>query len=107
MERCIIVFCTVPSPDVGIKIAEDLVSKEYAACVNIIPGLMSVYRWKGNVCRDNELLLVIKSRGSLFDAISSRIKAMHPYEVPEIICYDISGGSEPYMEWLLRNTIRL
>jgi periplasmic divalent cation tolerance protein len=86
------------------KIAEDLVSGECAACVNIVPGLTSVYRWKGNICKDNELLLVIKSRGSLFDIISSRIKAIHPYEVPEIICYDISGGSEPYLLWLVDST---
>ncbi|MBP7734951.1 MAG: divalent-cation tolerance protein CutA [Spirochaetes bacterium] len=86
------------------KIAGDLVSGGYAACVNIVPGLTSVYRWKGDICKDNELLLVIKSRGSLFDAISSRIKAMHPYEVPEIICYDITGGSEPYIQWLIDST---
>lgn len=94
----------MPSPDVGMKIAEDLVSLKYAACANIIPGIKSVYRWKGDICKDDELLLVIKSRGSLFDAISSRIKAKHPYEVPEIICYDISGGSEPYLQWLEEST---
>jgi periplasmic divalent cation tolerance protein len=86
------------------KIADDLVSGEYAACVNLIPGLTSIYRWKGDICRDNELLLIIKSRKQLFDAISSRIKAIHPYEVPEIIYYDISGGNETYLRWLSEST---
>jgi periplasmic divalent cation tolerance protein len=86
------------------EIANDLVSGKYAACVNIIPGLTSVYRWKGDICNDSELLLIIKSRKSLFDEISSRIKVFHPYEVPEIIYYSISGGSEPYLQWLSDST---
>ncbi len=104
MESCIIVLCTVPSRETGMEIADDLVTGEYAACVNIIPGLTSIYRWKGDICKDNELLLIIKSRKSLFDTISSRIKALHPYEVPEIIYYDISGGNEPYIQWLFQST---
>lgn len=88
------------------KIADDLISGEYAACVNIVPGLTSIYRWKGDICKDNELLLIIKSRKSIFNDICSRIKALHPYEVPEIISYDISGGSESYLQWLLDSTGR-
>lgn len=104
METCIIVLCTVPSHEIGMKIANDLVSGNYAACVNIVPGLTSIYRWKGNICSDNELLLIIKSRISLFDDICSVIKGHHPYEVPEIIYYTIAGGSEPYLQWLLSGT---
>jgi len=88
------------------KIADDLISGEYAACVNIVPGLTSIYRWKGDIYKDNELLLIIKSRKSIFNDICSRIKALHPYEVPEIISYDISGGSESYLQWLLDSTGR-
>ena len=85
-------------------IAENLVSGGYAACVNIIPGLTSMYRWKGDICRDDELLLIIKSRKRLFDDICSRIKELHPYEVPEILSFDISGGSESYLQWLADST---
>jgi periplasmic divalent cation tolerance protein len=106
VESFIIIFCTVPSQEAGMKIADDLISGEYAACVNIVPGLTSIYRWKGDICKDNELLLIIKSRKSLFNDICSRIKALHPYEVPEIISYDISGGSESYLQWLLDSTGR-
>ena len=85
-------------------IADDLVSGKYAACVNIVPGLTSMYRWKGDICRDDELLLIIKSRKRLFDDICSRIKELHPYEVPEILSCDISGGSESYLQWLADST---
>ena len=104
MDSYIIVFCTVPSHEVGMKIANDLVSGKYAACVNIVPGLTSVYRWKGDICNDNELLLIIKSRKTLFDDICSRIKVLHPYEVPEVIYYTISGGNNLYLQWLSENT---
>lgn len=104
MEPCIIIFCTVPSHDIGMKIADDLVSGKYAACVNILPGLTSIYRWKGDICNEKELLLIIKSRKTLFDDICVRIKALHPYEVPEIIYYSLDGGSDPYLQWLSAST---
>jgi periplasmic divalent cation tolerance protein len=104
LDRYIIVYCTVPSTEIGIKIANDLVESHSAACVNIIPGLTSIYRWKGEICRDNEQLLIIKSRNSLFEKIQERIKALHPYEVPEIISYDIAEGSDRYFAWISENT---
>jgi len=98
------VYCTVPSLEIGTKIADDLVAGEYAACVTIIPGITSIYRWKGDICRDNELLLIIKSRKTLFEKIHDRIRALHPYEVPEIISCAISNGSEPYLKWISEST---
>ncbi len=86
------------------KIADHLVGGEHAACVNVIPGLTSVYRWKGAVCSEEELLLIIKTRKQLFDAVCGRIRALHPYEVPEILSLDISEGSEPYLKWILDST---
>ena len=86
-------------------IAEDLVSSRYAACVNILPGITSVYRWKGDVCHDGEFLLVIKSRSTLFKTIRDRITAIHPYEVPEIISCRISEASEKYLDWMAENTL--
>jgi periplasmic divalent cation tolerance protein len=86
-------------------IAEDLVSGRYAACVNIVPGITSVYRWKDDVCHENEFLLVIKSRNSLFKTIRDRISALHPYEVPEIISCNISEASDKYLNWMAENTL--
>src|SRR4030042_5339133 len=96
----IVIYCTVPNQEVGMNIAEDLVAGRYAACVNVSPGITSVYRWKGDICRDNEHLLIIKSRETLFDKICERIRSMHPYEVPEIISFNISRGSDQYLKWI-------
>ena len=100
MEDYCVIFCTVPSQEIGMIIAEDLVSGRYAACVNIVPGITSIYRWKGDICRDNEFLLIIKSRHALFSVIRDRILALHPYEVPEVISYHISDASEQYLKWI-------
>ena len=89
------------------KIADDLVKGRSAACVNIVPGITSVYRWKGDVCTDNELLLIIKSRKALFAEIQDRIRALHPYELPEIISCELSDGSEPYLNWITDSTLPL
>jgi periplasmic divalent cation tolerance protein len=104
VEEYSVIFCTVPSQEIGMIIAEDLVSTRYAACVNIVPGITSVYRWKGDVCHDSEFLLVIKSRTALFKTIRDRITALHPYEVPEIISCRMSEVSEKYLNWMAENT---
>lgn len=88
-------------------IAEDLVSGRYAACVNIVTGITSIYRWKGDVSRDNEFLLIIKSRHALFSVIRDRILALHPYEVPEIISTTISDASEKYLNWMAESTLSM
>ena len=105
MEEYCVMFCTVPSQEIGMIIAEDLVSGKLAACVNIVPGLTSVYRWKGDICREPEFLLIIKSRHSLFAAARDRILALHPYEVPEVVSCRISDLSDTYMSWIVENTL--
>lgn len=100
MDEAIVIFCTVPNEEVGSRIAEALVRDCYAACVNILPGITSIYQWKGRICRDGELLLIIKTRKRLFDAACEIIRAQHPYEVPEIIALDIKRGNESYLRWL-------
>ncbi len=96
----IIIFCTVPDREAADRVADALVGPGLAACVNIVPGLTSVYTWKGEICRDSELLCVIKSRASLFDAIEAAIRGVHPYEVPEIIAFPIAAGHGPYLKWI-------
>ena len=68
--------------------------------INIIPNIISQYRWEGKICEDSEYLMILKSRADLFDEIKSKISDMHPYEVPEIISVDITDGSESYLNWL-------
>ncbi len=96
----IVLFCTVPGREVANAVADTLVGRGLAACVNIIPGLLSVYTWKGEICRDEEMLCVIKSRASLFSSIEGAIREVHPYEVPEIISLPILQGHASYLRWI-------
>jgi periplasmic divalent cation tolerance protein len=99
-----IVLTTCPDESVAQQIASTLVSEKLAACVNIIPGLTSVYEWQGNIEQDNELLLLIKTRQALSDQLFDRIQALHPYELPEIITVPIEGGLPAYLDWILKTT---
>ncbi|MCC6265748.1 MAG: divalent-cation tolerance protein CutA [Bryobacterales bacterium] len=107
MSNKILVYCAVPSLEIATMIAQTVVHEELAACVNVLPGLTSVYRWQGAVETANELLLLIKTREALFEALRARIVSLHPYEVPEIIATRISEGHAPYLEWIGHSTQRL
>lgn len=102
MSDFIIVLVTANSQEEADGIATDLVGSMLAACVNVIPGVTSVYRWEGQLQRDPEWLLVIKSRRDVFDTLVERVQALHSYEVPEIIALPLTGGSEAYLQWLDR-----
>jgi len=100
----IVVLVTCPSPKIGENIARALVEDRLAACVNVVSGLISIYRWQGKVCRDAETLLLIKTRRTKFSALSRRVKALHPYSVPEIIALPVGVGSGPYLSWVRDST---
>jgi periplasmic divalent cation tolerance protein len=95
----ILVLITTPSAKTSQQIAEALVSRKLAACVNILPGIRSLYTWKGTVQQDNEHLLIVKSRLQLFDALQAVVREIHPYEVPEIIALPVVVGSQSYLDW--------
>lgn len=95
-----IVLCTVPDAATGEALGRHLVGERLAACVNLVPGLTSIYRWQGKLQQDAEVLLVIKSRHDRFDALSAAIRAQHPYELPEIIEVPLSDGLPAYLDWL-------
>ena len=82
------------------RIGRALVDAGLAACVNVVPGVVSVYRWKGEVQRDAEALLVIKTMGERLEEMKAALLAAHPYEVPELIAFEIAAGHEPYLAWL-------
>jgi len=98
------VFVTVPSLEVGKKIAHALVSNKVAACVNIVPQITSVYEWEGKIEEDSELLLMIKTQSQHFEDLEKLVKANHPYTVPEIIGVPIEQGSQPYLDWIKKVT---
>jgi periplasmic divalent cation tolerance protein len=95
-----IVLTTCPDAASAERIARVLVEEGLAACVNILPPMRSIYRWKGKIEDSNELLLVIKSSTARFPAIRDRVQALHPYELPEIIAVPIADGLPDYLAWL-------
>jgi len=99
-----IVLSTCGSMKEAREIAEDLVQRRLAACVNIIP-LTSCYRWKGKVVREREWMLMIKTNSKLFSKLKGRILALHSYDVAEIVSLRIDRGSRPYLAWLDRETL--
>ena len=95
-----LVLCSVPNRETAEHIAETLVSEQLAACVNIIPGIVSVYRWKEAIEKDEELLLLIKTTRNRYESLEQRIQALHPYELPEIIAVPIQTGQTDYIQWI-------
>jgi periplasmic divalent cation tolerance protein len=95
-----LVLCTCPDADAARKLAEALVAERRAACVNIFPGLTSIYPWEGRIETAEEQLLLIKTEAGGFDGLEAFIKARHPYQVPEIIAVPIVSGSADYLEWM-------
>jgi periplasmic divalent cation tolerance protein len=96
----VIVLITVGSEEEAHKMAELLVNEKKAACVNIVPGVNSLFRWKGKMDSARESLLLVKTRASLLSEIVGLVKEAHSYEVPEIIALPIIDGSEEYLKWL-------
>ena len=104
MSDELIAFVTAAGQDEAARIAESIVDERLAACVNIIGGVQSVYRWEGRVTRDTEVLLIIKTTRERYEALERRVKELHSYTTPEIIAYEIERGSEDYLRWLRQST---
>lgn len=100
MTDAIVVLVTVPSRPSGEEIAEALVTEHLVACVNVIGPVCSIYGWQGQVCRDEEYLLIVKTRRARLEALQARVLALHPYEVPEFLALPVEAGSRAYLDWL-------
>jgi periplasmic divalent cation tolerance protein len=96
----VVVLSALGAPPDAERIARALVEERLAACVNIVPGVVSIYRWKGNVEREPELMLVIKTLAQQVDALKKRLLELHPYELPEVVVIPIVGGHGAYLEWI-------
>lgn len=95
-----IAYCTCPDADCAERIAALLVNEQLAACVSLLPGTKSVYRWDGDLCQDTEVLMMIKTTQARLKALEARVLAQHPYEVPELIVVPVIAGSEAYLHWM-------
>ena len=98
-----IVFMTVPDVETGAKIGRAAVEGRLAACASIVPGVRSIYSWKGKVCDDPEALVVFKTRRGLLGRLEGLVKRLHPYEVFELVSVPINAGHGPYLQWILEN----
>ena len=104
MTPMCLILTTAGSSNEGKKIAHALVERRVASCVNIIPRIESVYRWKGQVESAEEWLLLIKTRSDAFDRVRAVIEELHSYELPECIMLEIAEGDKAYLDWLAKNS---
>jgi periplasmic divalent cation tolerance protein len=99
-----VALVTAPDPETAARIARTLVEERLAACVNLVPGVRSIYRWSGSVQEGVETLLIVKTRAERAEALEARVRALHPYELPEVLRLAAAGGSAPYLAWVLGET---
>ena len=102
MTDKIIVLSTCPSREEAERIGKAIVEARLAACVNLVDGIHSIYLWKGEMEQNTEVLLVIKTRRELFNALRERLSQMHTYEVPEVLAVPVIDGSPAYLDWIDR-----
>ena len=107
MSDELIVLVTTSNAEEASRIAEVLVSERLAACVNIVPGIESIYRWEGKVTRDHEALMIIKTTSERYDELERRVKELHSYSTPEVIALKIERGSDQYLNWLRDSTVTI
>jgi periplasmic divalent cation tolerance protein len=96
----LVVYVTAPDADVATRLAHALVGEGLAACVNMVPGVRSVYLWEGALHEDAEVLLIVKTTTDRIDALTERVVALHPYTLPEVLALPVHGGHTPYLDWV-------
>jgi periplasmic divalent cation tolerance protein len=104
MERAVFVYTTWPTTVEAEEAGRALVERRLAACVNILPGMISHYRWEGKVERAEEVVMLVKTRASLADAVSDAVKELHSYDVPAIVVMPLESVEKSYLGWLLGET---
>lgn len=96
----LVVLVTAASQEEALLIGRRVVGKKLAACVTVVPHVISIFEWEGKVCEDHEWLLVMKSKADAYDALEAEVKALHSYEVPEILALSVAKGSSDYLAWV-------
>jgi periplasmic divalent cation tolerance protein len=106
-SQAVIVLTTIGAGTDASSLARTLVEERLAACVNVLPPMSSTYRWQGAVEQDHEQQLVIKTAATRVAELEARLRALHPYELPEFLVLSVSGGSDAYLRWVEESTMRL
>lgn len=104
MNEFIVVFVTCSSLEEGEKIGNFLVENKLAACVNLMPGVKSIFFWEKKLSKETEVLLMAKTKKELFEPLAEEVKRLHSYDLPEIIALPIEAGSQEYLEWIGQET---
>jgi len=104
MSEEIVVLITASSTEEAQKLGKELVRTKLAACVNVIPEIISIFNWQDEVCEEGEVLMIVKTSGEKFSALEKTIKQEHSYDVPEIIALPIVAGSKEYLNWIQKET---
>ncbi|HSS38535.1 MAG TPA: divalent-cation tolerance protein CutA [Polyangia bacterium] len=104
MAEALEVHVTMPNTETARALGRTLVEERLAACVNVVPGVVSIYSWEGSIHEDGEVLCLIKTSPDRFEQLRARVLALHPYEVPEVLAFAVDDGSRDYLDWLQRNT---
>ena len=100
MTGKVVVLCTIGSAEDAERVARAVVERGLAACVNVVPGVTSFYRWRGEIARDAEWLMVMKTTAARFEALREALVKLHPYDVPEVVELPIERGHAPYLDWI-------
>lgn len=103
-DKPVLIYATFPSPESAESIGGALVDANLAACVNIVPGMTSIYRWEGARHRDAETVMIIKTRRSAAQTVVEEVRRQHPYSNPALVVLPIEGGSEPFLRWIMEET---
>ena len=98
--RAIVVVTTVGTEEQAYLIAREIVARRQAACVNIVPAIRSIYRWQGKICKDGELLLIVKTLQQEFEGVAATIRELHSYELPEVLSFEVSQGDQGFLDWI-------
>lgn len=105
--RTVMVLVTASTEQEAGRIGRALVEAGLAACVNVLPGIRSIFRWEGKVSDEREVLMIIKSRADLFGQLTQEVKRLHSYTVPEVIAFPIAYGAPDYLAWIQKSTRKL
>lgn len=103
MNETITILCSCPDEATAKRLAQGIIENRHAACVNILPSILSVYTWEGEIKEESEALMIIKTTHSHFFVIEHWLEEHHPYDVPELLALDAEHVSEPYLKWLRKS----
>lgn len=102
--RAVVVLVTCPTRRIATRLAEHVIRQRAAACVNLLPGIHSIFWWEGKIDRTREVLLLLKTTPARVARLTRLVRSLHPYEVPEVIALPVTGGFAPYLRWV-KNTV--